>query len=351
MSRGSKICLVLAAVGLVAAGFCTGIWVGRGLTANFARDGSGGGEDSRELARVRKEQPSWKERVSGQIEERPHAVKPAEVGKGGSIGEKSAPAQPVAGTLNSDTAVGGPSSAPPEIQSPPVVSPPPRECICPPVQECPSCPPPEVVCREYVARLNDLTRRLSEAEEIASKRGRANPREIYPAPTAAERRAMAALDDNLMLEMPTLGEDLMLSDQQAVKFKLTPEERQQLEQMYREFHKSLFDDLRRIYAEMVGDPDAGADATLAALIHNIINLAPRQSCRESMLTLVAALASGEPLPPVSPDASQCELVARLVFSAVDRLEAEVRGSLDQKGLDALWAGTSSFNFSVDPDGE
>jgi len=205
------------------------------------------------------------------------------------------------------------------------------------------------VCREHIALLNDVSKRLAEAEEEAARRTSASPKERYPAPTAAGRRALAADDNNLMLEMPTWGEDLTMSDEKFLKSGLSPDERQRLEQAYGHFHRSVLEGLQKLYAEMTGDPNAGADATIGALVHSVMDLAPKQACRDRMLALVAALASGQPLGPPSPDANACELAAVLIFAAVDSLEAEVESSLGQKGLDALWSGVSSFNFSVEPD--
>lgn len=156
---------------------------------------------------------------------------------------------------------------------------------------------------------------------------------------------------NLLLEFPSWGEDFKLSDQMLEKLNLTDEEQAALEALYREFHGDAFAQLQKMYGELMGDPDAGMDSTINGLVHNIMNLSPKGACRERVLVLLGLLASGQSLPPLSADSLPCEVAVLYLFEAVDKLEGSATQSLGDRGLKALWSGTSSFTFHYSGNGD
>ena len=214
---------------------------------------------------------------------------------------------------------------------------------------CPACPAEAVLCAGPRAELSGVRERLDTAEaqlaaakERLTKRG---PAGRYDAPTAQGRRRLAAQRDNLLLELPSWGDSFALSDKVAERLALSPGDRAALEQAYQDFQKTLYADLRELLVELTGDPAAGETATLNALVHDILGLSPRPLCRERMLAVTAALAAGTPLPPAAADAPVCEILILSLFDAVDRLDGEIRGSLGPAAAEALWSGTSTFEFA------
>jgi len=192
-----------------------------------------------------------------------------------------------------------------------------------------------------------LERQLAAAsEELKALEDKVSKHTPYDGTTAQDRRREAANDNHLLLEVPAWGEDFHLSDQAVAEAGLRPGDRTRLEEMYGQFRKSTFAELQKLYGELMGDPNAGVDSTLNALVHNIMELSPKDMCRERTLAVVAALATGAPLAPPGPEAPACEQAMFLMFAAVDQLEQEVAGSLGEQGSKALWSGSSTFTFSV-----
>jgi len=224
----------------------------------------------------------------------------------------------------------------------------PQACPAPPT---PTCPPPSqdgcAACAERASALDrqvqELTRKLQEqaADEVRH--------DGFKGATAADRRAEAARQGQTLLEMPEWGDDYTLSDSAAEKYGLTVEERSGLEALYGQFRDQQLAELRKLYAELVGDPSAGADQTLNALIHQVMELSPREACRDRQLAAMAILAAGQSLPEPQADAPACEWAIYLLYSAVDTLEAEALAKYGEKGKAALWSGTSTFRFSSQSD--
>jgi len=200
-------------------------------------------------------------------------------------------------------------------------------------------------------RLTAANRKLSEAKEEmeklrnAKKKQRRGPR--YEGESAADRRIAAAKDDHLLLELPSWGGELSMSDELAAKHGMGPEDKAQMETLYRNFNEEIFGELQKLYGELVGDPEAGLDSTMNALIHNIMQLSPRDLCQERTLALLQELTTTGSMSPPAPDAPACEVAAYLLFSSVDSLEGEVMSMYGEEGKKALWRGTSSFSFSAE----
>ena len=227
----------------------------------------------------------------------------------------------------------------------------PRPCpACDAPAEAPACPTETALCATHRAKLRSLAEkvgeaeaRLAEAEERLTKRG---PAGRYDDPTVQGRRRMAAARDNLLLEIPSWGDDYALPRKVAEKHVLSAADRAALENAYRGFQRDLYADLRELLVELTGDPAAGESATLNALIHDILGLSPRPLCRERMLAVTSALAAGAPLPRAGTDAPACELLILALYAAVDQVDADVRGELGDDAAAALWSGTSTFEFST-----
>jgi len=193
----------------------------------------------------------------------------------------------------------------------------------------------------------DAVRRLEvEKKELEERLNEHGPKRKYPAETAQERRVLAAKQNSLLMEFPSWGEDFAMQDSWAKKLELTPEERQGIEMLYQQFRGKLYEELRSMYADMVGDPDAGANETVNALIHNIQGLSPRELCQERILAILAQVSAGGPLPEPAPDAPACERVVLMIFQSVDALDAQAVAMYGDKGKKALWSGTSSFETST-----
>ncbi|MFH1531548.1 MAG: hypothetical protein ABIK09_12540 [Pseudomonadota bacterium] len=214
---------------------------------------------------------------------------------------------------------------------------------------CPACPSETTLCVAPRAAVRDLTKakaeveaKLAEAEERLMKRG---PAGRYDDPTVQGRRRLAAEQDNLLLEFPSWGDDFALSPKAVEKHGLSAEDQAALEQAYGTFQREIYADLRELLVELTGDPSAGENSTLNALIHDVFDLSPRPLCRERMLVATAALAAGTPLPAPGADAPACELLILSLYEAVDRLDGEIRSSLGDAAAAALWSGTSTFEFS------
>lgn len=218
---------------------------------------------------------------------------------------------------------------------------------CPAALPAPVCPPAEQLCAPLVASANAASAKLKELEDELRSKSAERPGHPYDGATAADRRTAAAGDDHLLIEMPNWGDDYALSDKTAEELGLTPEQRAYIEHMYRSYRESLQLQLQKMYADLVGDPNAGADSTLNALVHDLMGLSPHDLCAERILGILAALSSGAALPAPAADAPACELAVLLLFSSVDQLEADMRAALGETGLKALWSGTSTFNFSAD----
>ncbi|GEM_PF-3247766 len=216
------------------------------------------------------------------------------------------------------------------------------ECVCPAPVKCRECPPAERVClseREALARLGDELKELRELKEGA-RRG------SYEGATSAERRYQAAQDENMYLDFPAWTDELTMPEKAYEESGLTPEERLELERLYREFTLALAGRLRELLVELTGNPSAGADSTMNALLHNVLQLSPQAHCRERSMVYMQAILAGQPVPVPGVDAVACEVAVYTVFTLVDELEAEVARRFGERGLKALWSGTSSFTFSV-----
>lgn len=221
---------------------------------------------------------------------------------------------------------------------------------CPAPSPCAECPEEAAACADREVVIQELTKKieavegdLAAATERLTRRG---PAGRYDDPTARGRRRMAAAQDNLLLEIPSWGDDFALPPKVAEKHQLSPAEQAALEAAYQEFQRTLYAELRELLVELTGDPAAGENATLNALVHDILGLSPRPLCRERMLAITAALAAGTPLPPAAADAPACELAILALYGAVDQLDDAVRGELGDPAAAALWSGTSTFEFST-----
>jgi len=214
--------------------------------------------------------------------------------------------------------------------------------VCPSQAPCPGADALCAAARNQAAKLEKELGDLKESLDDSKKRRKHGG---YEGPTAADRRLQAAKNDELLLELPEWGDDFTLSDDVVAQYGLTAEERARLEQTYREFRDSVYMQLRQILAELVGDPEAGADSTLNAIIHQLMELSPKDVCSEKLVAALALLSVGAPLPEPGPDAPACEVALYILFTAVDQLESQVTSSFGQKGNDALWSGASTFRFS------
>ena len=222
---------------------------------------------------------------------------------------------------------------------------------CKPAPVCPASPSVEAACAPQIRKARQLEQQLAKATgELRELEEKAMSQRRYDGTTAQARRVEAANDNNLLLEVPAWGEEFYLPEHVVAETGLRPKERERLEEMYGQFRKSTFAELQKLYGELMGDPNAGVDSTLNALVHNIMELSPKDMCRERTLAVVAALATGAPLAPPGPDAPACEQAMYLMFVAVDHLEQEVAGSLGEQGSKALWSGSSTFSFSVSAGG-
>jgi len=172
------------------------------------------------------------------------------------------------------------------------------------------------------------------------------PKGRYKGTTAHDRRVLAAQEKNLLLEFPSWGEELTLPEERVAKFELSSEEKAALEEIYSSFRIDTHEQLRQLYADLVGDPEAGRDSTINALIHNIMGLSPREHCQERILAIIAALSQGLPLPPISDEMAVCERAIVLLYAGVDQLDGAVAEQLGKPAADALWSGSSSFTYST-----
>ena len=221
---------------------------------------------------------------------------------------------------------------------------------------CPACPTAAELCAfrdEAIQTLKEDNARLRvqllDARDRLRKTG---PQRRYLEPTVKGRRSLAAEEDILLLEVPAWKDDIALRDEVRERLALDPGERAELEALYQEFRRDLHFKLRDLLAEMIGDPEAGEYATINSMIQDIVNLSPGGACRERMRAITASLVAGEPLPPISADAPVCEVLILALFTAVDGLDAEVRGTLGDAAADVIWGNTSTFEFGPlsGPDG-
>lgn len=225
------------------------------------------------------------------------------------------------------------------------------ECRCPPPRKCPavkpaSCPSTASVCRSHQEVIGELSSTLEESQKDLEACRVEGPKGRYKGTSAHDRRVLAAQEKNLLLEFPSWGEEVTLPEERGAKFELTAEEKAALEEIYRAFRANTHEQLRQLYADLVGDPEAGRDSTINALIHNIMGLAPREHCQEQILVIIAALSQGQPLPPVSLEMSVCEQAILLLYAGVDQLDDAVTQKLGKPAADALWSGSSSFTYST-----
>ncbi len=225
------------------------------------------------------------------------------------------------------------------------------ECICEASRKCPvvtppSCPTSAVICRAHQDVIGELHRSLDEVQGDLEACRVEGPKGRYKGASASDRRVLAAQEKNLLLEFPSWGEELTLPEERVAEFQLSAEEKASLEEIYGAFRLDTHEQLRQIYAELVGDPEAGRDSTINALIHNIMGLAPREDCQERILAILAALSQGQPLPPFSSDMPVCEQAIVLLYAGVDQLDVAVSRQLGEPGKKALWSGSSSFTYST-----
>lgn len=222
---------------------------------------------------------------------------------------------------------------------------------CPPPRVCPDCPAPrcpttQVVCAPHEKIIGSLRQNLDTSQRDLDACRNEGPLGRYKGTTARDRRILAAQDENLLLEFPSWGEELSLPPERIEKFALQDDQVIALEELYREFRNKTHEDLRRLYADLVGDPEAGQDSTINALIHNIMALSPREDCQERILVLLTSLSQGGPLPALSPDSAACEQAILLLYGGVDALDDKVLEALGKEAAGALWSGTSSFTYST-----
>ena len=199
-----------------------------------------------------------------------------------------------------------------------------------------------------IAELEDSLRRVE--TELAEVRRESGPSDLPEDATAADRRAAAARDGNMLVEFPYWGDPLGVTDDVAAKYGLTDQEREDLDRMYSDFYTRALAEMKRLYRELTGDPSAGESSSLNALLHNVIELSPPGTCRESMARALALLAAGLPIPPPGPDAPACEIAIYFIFGNVDDLE-QAAAAMGQAARDALWNGRSTFQFSAESDRE
>lgn len=192
---------------------------------------------------------------------------------------------------------------------------------------------------ELEGKLRELEERLAEAE-----RGRKAEEQGPAGETAAERRAAAARDGKLLVEFPQWSDELALPDEVAEKHGLSDAEREALDRLYRDFYTRGMAELKRLYRELTGDPNAGESSTLNALLHDVIELSPQEPCRARMAYALRALSAGEPLSAPGPTAPPCALAVWFLFQLVDEMEREA-GALGPAAREALWSSRSTFLFS------
>ncbi len=225
------------------------------------------------------------------------------------------------------------------------------DCHCPACPECPAvtpprCPPSNVVCKSHQEVIGEMHRTMEGLQEDLEACRKEGPKGRYKGTTAHDRRVLAAQEKNLLLEFPSWGEELTLPEERVAKFNLTAEEKAALEELYRSFRVDTHEQLRLLYADLVGDPEAGRDSTINALIHNIMGLSPREHCQERILAILSALEQGQPLPPISAEMAVCEQAIVLLYSGVDQLDGAVTDKLGKPAAEALWSGSSSFTYST-----
>ncbi len=215
----------------------------------------------------------------------------------------------------------------------------------PPCPVCPAAATGGVSRDELVQALREDNARLrasvADAQERLRKTG---PQRRYLEPSVQGRRRLAAEEDNLLLEVPSWRDDIALRDEMAERLTLGAGERTEMEELYRDFRRTLHGDLRELLSEMTGDPGAGENATIDSMIHDIIQLSPQDPCREQMRAIAEALVAGTPLTRPDSDAPICEMLILSLFAAVDGLDAEIRGALGDDAAAVLWGNTSSFEF-------
>jgi hypothetical protein len=194
-------------------------------------------------------------------------------------------------------------------------------------------------------RIAQLEQQLRDAEErLAEVQRTGRPSEALAGRTAAERRAEAARNGEMLVEFPHWGEELGLTAEQAAEHGVSDAERETLDRMYRDFYTRAMSELKRLYRELTGDPTAGETSSLNALLHDVLELSPQGPCRDRMALALQLLAAGQPLPPPAADAPPCETAVWFLFQAVDALE-RAAGELGPAAHDALWSGRSTFMFS------
>lgn len=231
---------------------------------------------------------------------------------------------------------------------------------------CPTCPsclappaaPQKTPSREPLVQQVEASKKRIAAlkkqnallqEELDSIQSR-SPRSKYKAETVKERRIQAARDRVLLVEFPSvlLGESFDVSDKKLAEqgISLSASEHAQISTFLSEFRQSTFRALQAVYADMLGDEDAGVDLTLFPLIAEIRNLAPMEACSKRERVLAQILAEGAPLPKPGEGTLPCELVDYHVIRKVDELDGKVTLAMGEKGRKALWAGgNSSFSRS------
>jgi hypothetical protein len=208
---------------------------------------------------------------------------------------------------------------------------------------CGACPSGDRLaeCDRTVAvlrdRLQEANRRADSAESAAT-----GPR--YDAPTASGRRVLAARKGNLLVEFPDWNDRLTLRDGVADEHGLTPAEQQSLEALYADTNARLREVLQKIYADLVGDPQAGHNATTNALLHDLMSLSPQDACNQKLPALLQALAEERPLPELGAEPLPCEQAVQLVFQTVDALDEQAVKVAGEPARKALWSGSSTFEF-------
>jgi hypothetical protein len=200
----------------------------------------------------------------------------------------------------------------------------------------------ELASRERT--IASLLQRLGEASNRAAQAEAAAEGPRYDAPTAAGRRAQAAGKGNLLVEFPDWQERLTLRDGVADEHGLDAGRARELEELYAASNARLREALQKLYADLVGDPQAGSTSTLNALLHDVMSLSPQEACNQKLPALLQALAEGSPPPAPGPEPLPCEEAVRLVFQAVDALDQQAVRLAGEAARKALWSGSSTFEF-------
>lgn len=251
-----------------------------------------------------------------------------------------------------ETGVSAPDEAPPEPEPRPPcpAASRPDPAPCPPCAACPACPDEQSICRETIRSLREVQAEAAELQDEVEAFRKRYPRHRYHGALVSDRRRQAAEDGTLLMEFPGAGEGFDPSETALEKLGVTlsPADRKIMEQLYRTYREDTFREMQEIYADLMGDPDAGLDSSLESLMSNILRYGHGPACNEAKQAVLEVLRTGGALQPGPADAHPCALFVLALVSNVDRLEGEVARQVGEDGVSALWGiGKSSFSSSFD----